>query len=79
MPQAANTDDGAAAARVLVPASAVFRRAELTGLYVMDQAGKPALRQVRLGRRLEANIEILSGLSAGERVAADPQAAARVR
>jgi RND family efflux transporter MFP subunit len=79
MPRAANTDDGAAAARVLVPASAVFRRAELTGLYVMDQAGKPALRQVRLGRRLEANIEILSGLSAGERVAADPQAAARVR
>lgn len=79
MPGAAQAVDATTAARVLVPAGAVFRRAELTGLYVVDAAGKSSLRLVRAGRRLDSQIEILSGLSAGERVATDPQAAARVR
>jgi multidrug efflux pump subunit AcrA (membrane-fusion protein) len=35
------------------------------------------LRQVRLGRGDGDSIEVLSGVSAGERVALDPQAAAR--
>ncbi len=61
-----------------VPQAAVVRRAELTALYVLDSAGKPVLRQVRLGRPDGDQVEILSGLSAGERVATDPQAAARV-
>src|SRR5664279_598485 len=41
---------GAAAANVSVPLQAVVRRAEMTGLYVLDANGRPALRQVRLGR-----------------------------
>ncbi len=70
------------AARILVPARAVVRRAEMTGLYVVGQDGRPLLRQVRLGPVGTAageTVEILSGVSAGERVALDPQAAARVR
>jgi multidrug efflux system membrane fusion protein len=55
----------------------VVRRAEMTGLYVVDDKGAAQLRQVRLGRVQGANIEVLSGVSAGERVALDPQAAAR--
>ena len=51
----------------------------MTGLYVIDPAGQPLLRQVRLGAMAGDSIEILSGVSAGERVALDPQAAARVR
>jgi membrane fusion protein, multidrug efflux system len=35
------------------------------------------LRQVRLGRAQGDNVEVLSGVSAGDRVALDPQAAAR--
>ncbi|MDE1928419.1 MAG: efflux RND transporter periplasmic adaptor subunit, partial [Burkholderiales bacterium] len=62
---------------VSVPATAVVRRAEMTGLYVLDGAGKPQLRQVRLGRSEGALVEILAGVSAGERVVTDPQAAAR--
>jgi hypothetical protein len=62
-----------------VPASAIVRRAELTGVYVVDADGVPALRQVRLGRKAGDTVEILAGVSAGERVALDPQAAARVR
>jgi membrane fusion protein, multidrug efflux system len=65
--------------RVFVPASAVFKRAELDGLYVVAADGHPSLRQVRLGRTEGDRIEVLSGVSAGEAVALDPQAAARVR
>jgi len=61
-----------------VPVSAVVRRAELTGLYVLDAEGRPQLRQVRLGRSDGERVEVLSGLSAGERVAAEPQVAARL-
>jgi RND family efflux transporter MFP subunit len=58
--------------RLLVPAAAVVRRGELTAVYVA--AGKAfALRAVRLGADLGAEgIEVLSGLRAGELVAADP-------
>jgi len=69
----------AAAARLFVPAQAIVRRAEVTALYVIDESGRPILRQVRLGERIGANVELLSGASAGDRVALDPQAAARVR
>jgi len=45
---------------------------------VVDAKGVPQLRQVRLGRSSGDSIEVLSGLSAGENVALDPQAAARL-
>jgi multidrug efflux pump subunit AcrA (membrane-fusion protein) len=67
------------AARLYVPASAVVRRAEMTGVYVIDAKGAPQLRQVRLGRAQGPTVEVLSGLSAGERIALDPQAAARAQ
>lgn len=71
---------GASAAPSLsVPLSAVVRRAEMTGLYVLDAEGRPLLRQVRLGRVDGDKVEVLSGLMPGERVATDPQAAARAR
>ncbi|HJW10557.1 MAG TPA: efflux RND transporter periplasmic adaptor subunit, partial [Albitalea sp.] len=70
---------GAGGARLYAPAQAVVRRAEMTGVYVIDPAGRPVLRQVRLGRTANDSVEILSGVAAGERVATDPQAASRVR
>ncbi len=71
------TGDGAA--RLAIPASAVVRRAEMTGVYVVDAKGVPRLRQVRLGRAAGDRVEVLAGVAAGERVALDPQAAAQVR
>lgn len=65
--------------RLWVPAKAVVRRAELTAVYVLDAEGKPLLRQVRLGPLQGEQVEVLTGLAAGERVALEPQAAARVR
>ncbi|WP_026436575.1 efflux RND transporter periplasmic adaptor subunit [Acidovorax sp. JHL-9] len=65
--------------RVQIPASAVVRRAEMTGVYVLNAQGRPLLRQVRLGRVDGAQVEVLSGLRQGDQVATDPQAAAKVR
>lgn len=64
--------------RLFLPSSAVLRRAELTGAYVVDAQGKPSLRQVRLGRVSGDQVEVLTGLRPGDKVAADPQAAAAV-
>jgi RND family efflux transporter MFP subunit len=70
---------GAGSAPVSVATAAIVRRAEMTGLYVLDASGKPVLRQVRLGPVRGDQVEVLSGLMPGERVVTDPQAAARVR
>jgi RND family efflux transporter MFP subunit len=67
-----------AAARLYVPAQAIVKRAEMTGVYVVNGEGRPLLRLVRVGRTSGGRTEILSGVSAGERVALDPQAAARL-
>ncbi len=64
--------------RLFVPVSAIVRRAEMNTLYVVDAKGLPTLRLVRLGRTMGDSVEVLSGVSAGERVALDPQAAARL-
>jgi membrane fusion protein, multidrug efflux system len=69
---------GSAEARLYVPARAVVRRAELSAVYVIAGDGRALLRQVRLGRSSGDRVEVLAGVSAGERVVLDPQAAARL-
>ena len=69
---------GTSGPRVFVPARAVVRRAELTAVYVLGSDARALLRQVRLGPVSGDHVEVLSGLSAGERVVLDPQAAARL-
>ena len=66
-------------ARPNVPARSVVRQVERTGLYVVGADGRPVLRQIRLGPEQGDSVEILSGVSAGDRGALDPQAAARAR
>ena len=63
-------------ARLFIANTAVLRRAELTAVYRVDAQGHPVLRQVRLGKNLGDQVEVLSGLIAGDKVASDPQAAA---
>lgn len=69
---------GSTGPRLYVPAQAVVRRAELTAVYVIGGDGRALLRQVRLGRVQGDDVEVLAGVSAGERVVLDPQAAARL-
>ena len=63
------------ARRLLIPASALVERSEITAVYVVDDKGRTTLRQVRLGHRFDGRIEVLAGLRAGETVAIDPIAA----
>jgi len=65
--------------RLYVPASAVIRRAEVTGVYVLNDSGRPMLRQIRTGPLNGDFVEVLSGLSLGQHVALDPALAARKR
>lgn len=63
-----------AGASLSIPAAAVLRRGELSAVYVAAEDGDFRLRQLRLGRTLDAGerIEVLSGLSGDERIALDP-------
>ncbi len=65
--------------RLLIPSRAVIHRTELTAVYVLAPGDKVQLRQVRLGRPIGDEVEVLAGLHAGELVALDPIAAANVR
>lgn len=64
------------ARKLVVPASALIRRGELTAVNVLTTDGKPQLRQVRVGTSVgDSGVEVLAGLSAGERVLQAPFAA----
>lgn len=64
-----------ASGHIHIPLKSVIRRSELTAVYVLDHNGRTQLRQVRLGKQQGDNVEISSGLQAGEQVIADPLAA----
>ena len=56
--------------RVAVPGP---DRGEVTAVYVIDRDGRPLLRQVRVGESVgDEQVEILAGLTAGDRIAANP-------
>jgi membrane fusion protein, multidrug efflux system len=60
--------------RILLPASSIMQRSEVSGVYVQGKAGWQ-LRQVRLGNHFGENIEVLAGVGVGEKVAVDAIAA----
>lgn len=61
------------ARKLVIPAEAVVYRSEVTGAYVASANGGFRFRQLRLGEPAgQGLIEILAGLSAGDRVALDP-------
>jgi RND family efflux transporter MFP subunit len=61
------------AKKITVPAPAVLRRGEITGVYVLDDKGAPRLRQIRIGEPIaNGDLEVLAGLSSGERVSLEP-------
>ena len=59
------------AERLLIPAAAVVRRSEVTGVYAVVDGGI-RLRQIRVGATVDDRIEVLAGLAEGEHVALDP-------
>ena len=65
---------GASGSVLRIPVSAVAQRGELSGVYVRE-GDRLLLRQLRLGARDGDMVEVISGLSAGDKVASDPVAA----
>jgi RND family efflux transporter MFP subunit len=63
--------------RLLVPATALVERSEVTAVYVVDPSGRTSMRQVRVGRRIGDKVEVLAGIAPNEKVALDPIAAMR--
>ena len=59
------------ARRLLIVAKALVRRSEVTGVYVVTEGGI-RLRQIRVGETVGERVEVLAGLTEGERVALDP-------
>ena len=57
---------------ILIPRSAVVLRGSLACAYVLDSTGIAQLRYLTLGAAQENNVEVLSGISAGEKLVDDP-------
>ncbi|HET7212804.1 MAG TPA: efflux RND transporter periplasmic adaptor subunit [Terriglobia bacterium] len=55
--------------KLLVPADSLVQRGELEGLFVIDSKGTAYYRLVKTGQAFGSQVEILSGLENGERVA----------
>lgn len=59
--------------KLVIPASAIIKRSEVTGVYVIDANNRATLRQIRLGERTaRGEVEVLAGLNPGEAIALDP-------
>ncbi|MBP7148161.1 MAG: efflux RND transporter periplasmic adaptor subunit [Acidobacteria bacterium] len=55
-----------------LPASAVVERGQLRGVFVIERDGAARLRWIRTGRAADGRVEVLSGMSAGERYVVTP-------
>lgn len=62
--------------QIAIPAGSVIHRSELSAVYIMDEAGKLSLRQVRLGRIHDDQQIVLAGLQVGEKLLTQPNQAA---
>jgi RND family efflux transporter MFP subunit len=60
------------ARKLVIPASAVLRRSEVTAVYVLGSGEQAQLRQIRVGEAsVDGHVEVLAGLREGERIVLD--------
>ncbi|MEW5736166.1 MAG: efflux RND transporter periplasmic adaptor subunit [Thermodesulfobacteriota bacterium] len=57
---------------LLMPGTAVVRRGQLDGFFLVDKENRARFRLLRLGRTFGDLVEVLSGISAGDRYVASP-------
>lgn len=54
------------AVSIMIPKSALVKKGQLTGVYTVSSENTAVLRWLKLGRETADEVEVLSGLSAGE-------------
>lgn len=55
-----------------IPRSALVRRSEVVAVYLVSARNELRLQQIRIGRSdIDGDVEVLSGLNAGDRIASD--------
>ena len=57
---------------LMIPKAAVVSRGQMQAVYALDAGNIATLRYITTGNALGQQIEVLSGLASGERVAASP-------
>ena len=60
------------AGMLLIPASAIVRRGQLTGIFMVDDNQTARFRLIRTGRTFGDTVEVISGLKAGQRYVVSP-------
>ncbi len=56
---------------IAIPAKAIVQRGQLTNVFIVDESNIARLRLIKTGKAFGDRVEILSGLSDGDRVAVD--------
>ena len=54
-----------------VPATAILRKGQLVGVYVVGDGNRVSYRMIRTGKTFGGDVEALSGLNGGERIVAE--------
>lgn len=54
--------------RLLVPRQALVERGGIPGVFVLDEQERARFRMVRVGKRVDGQLEILAGLQGSERL-----------
>jgi len=54
--------------KLLISKKSIITKGQLTGVYTVNQQGEAMLRWIRLGKEYGNNVEVLSGLTAGEQL-----------
>jgi len=57
--------------RIMLPEEALVQRGQLLGLYAVNEQGEAMLRWIKTGKRYGGQVEVLSGLAAGEQYITD--------
>jgi multidrug efflux pump subunit AcrA (membrane-fusion protein) len=56
---------------ILAPQKAIVEKGQLVGVYVVDKQGVITYRLIKTGKKYGEQIEVLSGLSGGEKIIID--------
>ncbi|BDD03774.1 efflux RND transporter periplasmic adaptor subunit [Aureibacter tunicatorum] len=61
-----------ASQKLMIPESAIVRKGQMEGVFIVSENNKAQLRWLRLGRKKGGKVEVISGLRSGEKIVESP-------